>query len=58
MDVLFKKLIAPEKHKIVSENILVDAETGRILAVFHHAGDLHNLIKQHERLKELGGLEN
>ena len=58
MDTLYEKSDAPNSHAIESKNVLCCAETGRVIAVFYNDYDLDETIKQHEKLKELGSIEN
>ena len=59
MDTLYKKSNDLNySHAIESKNILCCAETGRVIAVFYNEHDLDNIMKQHKKLKELGGVEN
>jgi hypothetical protein len=58
MDTLYEKSDAPNSHEIESRNVLCCAETGRVIAVFYNDYDLDELLDQHKRLKELGGIKN
>ena len=48
----FEKDVIPGTHSIKSDNILVDKETGRVVAVFYNDYDLDAVLESQEKLKK------
>jgi len=44
------------RHVISSSNIMVESETGRVVAVFYNNYDLDDVLEQLEKVKENGTL--
>ena len=40
------------KHSITSSQVLLDKETGRVVAVFYNDYDLNDVLKQLKKVKE------
>ena len=48
----FEKCELSGSHKIISDNILISKENGRVVAVFYNDYDLDHVINEIEQLKK------
>ena len=50
MEIEFEKSDSCNTHEILSDNVLVCAETGRVVAVFYNDYDLDKVVSKLDRL--------